>query len=73
MLQLSLKYGNTSTSAIAYSCYGLVLCGIVGDIDSGYQFGQLALNLIDRFKAEEYKPYTVYTVNVFVRHWKEPG
>jgi predicted ATPase/signal transduction histidine kinase/tRNA A-37 threonylcarbamoyl transferase component Bud32 len=72
MTQLSLKYGNTSTSALAYSCYGLILCGIVCDIDSGYQFGQLALKLIDALQNEEHKPNTVYNVTIFVTHWKEP-
>ncbi len=72
MIQLSLEHGNTSTSALAYACYGLILCGIVGDIDSGYQFGQLALNLIDALHNEEHKPNTVYNVTIFVTHWKEP-
>ena len=42
-VDLSIEYGNTPASAFCYASYGLVLCGKVGDIESGYQFGQLAL------------------------------
>ncbi|MCB1180307.1 MAG: serine/threonine-protein kinase PknK, partial [Leptospiraceae bacterium] len=72
MTQLSLIYGNAKNSPQAYACYGLILCGIVGDIDSGYQFGQLAIKLIDKLKAEEHKPNTMYLVTIFITHWKEP-
>ncbi len=41
-IALSLDCGNAEQSVCAYAVYGLILCGIVGDIESGYQFGQLA-------------------------------
>ncbi|MUG91144.1 hypothetical protein F7734_00960 [Scytonema sp. UIC 10036] len=41
---------NSLESAIAYINYGLILCGRLGEIDSGYRFGQLALNLLDKLK-----------------------
>ena len=43
----------------------------MGDIDTGYQFGQLALRLVERFNAKEIKASTLFMVNGFVRHWKE--
>ncbi|PAX48947.1 ATP-binding protein, partial [Brunnivagina elsteri] len=43
IIQLSLQYGNTSISAFGYCSYGLLLCSVIGDIDAGYQFGQLSL------------------------------
>ncbi|MGB1243497.1 MAG: ATP-binding protein, partial [Chitinophagales bacterium] len=49
MVQLSIKYGNNSFSPFAYSAYGIVLCGILGKIEKGYKFGQLALKLIDKY------------------------
>ncbi|HYX16386.1 MAG TPA: ATP-binding protein, partial [Nostoc sp.] len=70
-VNLSVQYGNASVSAFAYANYGLLLCGVVGDIDSGYQFGQLALNLLSRFNAQEIKAKTVVMVNIFIRPWKE--
>ncbi|MBN3895717.1 MAG: AAA family ATPase [Nostoc sp. NOS(2021)] len=70
-VDLSVQYGNASVSPSAYANYGLLLCGIVGDIDSGHQFGQLALNLLSKLNAQEIKAKTVVTVNIFTRHWKE--
>ncbi|MEG4865142.1 MULTISPECIES: trifunctional serine/threonine-protein kinase/ATP-binding protein/sensor histidine kinase [unclassified Microcoleus] len=70
-VNLSVQYGNASVSPFAYANYGLLLCGVVGDIDSGYQFGQLALNLVSKLNAQEIKAKTVVIVNVLIRHWKE--
>ncbi|MEG4634887.1 GAF domain-containing protein, partial [Microcoleus sp. AR_TQ3_B6] len=70
-VDLSVQYGNASVSPFAYANYGLLLCGVVGDIDSGYQFGQLALNLVSKLNAKEIKAKTVVIVNIFTRHWKD--
>src|SRR6478672_5492357 len=70
-VDLSVEYGNASVSPFAYANYGLLLCGVVGDIDSGYQFGQLALNLLSKLNAQEIKAKTVVIVNIFIRPWKE--
>jgi predicted ATPase/serine phosphatase RsbU (regulator of sigma subunit)/tRNA A-37 threonylcarbamoyl transferase component Bud32 len=70
-VQLSVQSGNTAESAFAYANYGLILCAIVSDIDSGYQFGQLALKLLERFNAKELKARTFVIMNNLVRHWKE--
>ncbi|WP_333368831.1 AAA family ATPase, partial [Microcoleus sp. N3A4] len=70
-IDLSVQYGNASVSPFAYANYGLLLCGIVGDIDSGYQFGQLALSLLSNLNAQEIKAKTVIIVNTLIRHWTE--
>lgn len=69
---LSFQYGNAAVSAFAYANYGLLLCGVVGDIDAGHQFGQLALNLVSKLNSREIEAKTVLIVNIFIRHWKEP-
>ncbi|MEH2324695.1 MAG: AAA family ATPase [Nostoc sp.] len=71
-VNLSLQYGNTSYSTIAYGYYGLLLCGAVGEIESGYQFGQLALKLLEHFNAKNLKARTYVVVCSCVLHWKEP-
>ncbi|HEY9651825.1 MAG TPA: adenylate/guanylate cyclase domain-containing protein, partial [Coleofasciculaceae cyanobacterium] len=69
---LSIEYGNTSVSCYAYATYGLILSGeAIGDIESGYEFGQLALRLVEKFDAKELKSRTLLIVNYFIRHWKE--
>ncbi|MEH1865678.1 MAG: AAA family ATPase [Nostoc sp.] len=52
-IELSLQYGNAPLSAFAYVNYGVILCGLVGDIQSGYQFGKLAVNLLSRLQTKE--------------------
>ncbi|MEG4119801.1 AAA family ATPase [Microcoleus sp. N9_B4] len=71
-VNLSIQYGNTALSAPSYSYFGLILCGVVGDIETGYQFGQLALSLLDRLNAKEIKARTIFVTNANVRHWREP-
>ncbi len=71
MVNLSIKDGNTAVSAYGYSIYGLILCGVRGEIDSGYEFGKLALNLVSRFNTRELKAKILTVVSAHVIHWKE--
>jgi predicted ATPase/signal transduction histidine kinase len=70
-VQLSVQYGNASVSPFAYANYGFLLCGVVEDIDSGYQFGQLALSLVSKLNSSAIKAKTAFIVNLFIRHCKE--
>ncbi len=47
-IRISIQYGNSPLSAAAYAHYGIVLCGVIGDIASGYEFGILALKLAEQ-------------------------
>lgn len=69
---LSVKYGNISASALAYSAYGLILCGQPNSIPTGYEFGKLALQLLSKFQNHEYKASILIVVSHFITHWKEP-
>ncbi|MBN3877884.1 MULTISPECIES: AAA family ATPase [unclassified Nostoc] len=71
-VEISAKYGNAAESAFAYATYGLILCGVVGDLQGGYKFGELALKVLDRFNAKHLQARTLFVVNSFVRHWQEP-
>ncbi len=73
MLNLGFNYGNCSFSALAYVIYGLLLCGSLGDIESGYQFGQLALQILEKYDAKKLKPIVYVTFNSGIRQWKEPA
>ena len=70
-INISVKYGNSPLSACAYAGYATVLCSVVRNIEAGYQFGQLSLNLLSRFDAKALKAKIFYIFNTFVRHWKE--
>ncbi|MBD2163029.1 AAA family ATPase [Calothrix membranacea FACHB-236] len=69
-VQLSLSYGNAPESTYAYATYGLMLCGVLGEIDAGYELGQLALDLVNQLHAVKLKSKTIFAVNCFIRHWK---
>ena len=71
IINLSLQYGMSSNSCVGFASYGIILCAAVGDIERGYKFGQLALNLVERFKAPELKPRILFLFNSLIRHWKE--
>jgi PAS domain S-box-containing protein len=64
-VNLSIKYGNSPFSAFAYANYGLILKGVVQDIESGYQFGQLALNLVNMLNDKSLKCKIFQIVGAF--------
>ncbi|WGV23557.1 trifunctional serine/threonine-protein kinase/ATP-binding protein/sensor histidine kinase [Halotia branconii] len=68
-INLSVTGGNAAESAFAYANYGLILCG-QGQIDTAYQFSQLALHLLEKFHATKLKA-KIYVFCNFVRHLKE--
>lgn len=69
-VNLSINYGNSTFSAFGYANYGAILKGIVRDIESGDRFGQLALNLIDKLNALEFKSKTLNLVAFVLMHGK---
>ncbi|BAY34869.1 two-component hybrid sensor and regulator [Nostoc carneum NIES-2107] len=71
-VSLSITYGNTAISTHSYACYALILSAIVGDFETGYQFGKLALDLLPQLKAKELECKVQSMVYGFVKHWKIP-
>ncbi|NJK37685.1 MAG: AAA family ATPase [Oscillatoriales cyanobacterium RM2_1_1] len=71
-VNLSIKRGNTALSAFAYSWYGTILCGVLLDIETGYQFGQLAIQVQEKLNAKDMRCRVMFMVNCFMRHWKDP-
>lgn len=70
MVNLSLKYGNTDVSPFAYSLYGTVLAGALGDIEGGYEFGKMSLSLNQKYENKTTRQKTLFTFHAFVSHWK---
>ncbi|MBW4507897.1 MAG: AAA family ATPase [Scytonematopsis contorta HA4267-MV1] len=70
VIYLSVKYGNASQSAYGYASYGVILCGVMGDIDAGYRFSKLGLKLLEKLSAKEFKSETFMVVHNFINHWK---
>ncbi|MEH1962133.1 MAG: AAA family ATPase [Nostoc sp.] len=70
-VSLSIQYSNALVSPFAYALYGFILCRTVGDIESGYEFGQLALRQLSRPDTQALKAKTLLSVNIFIIHWKK--
>ncbi|MEG4589838.1 AAA family ATPase [Microcoleus sp. MOSTC5] len=70
-VNLSIQYGNFAGSAFPYVGYALILCSS-GELDAGYQFGQLALKLLERFKDRTFKARVYAIYKGFLKHWNEP-
>jgi predicted ATPase/GAF domain-containing protein/tRNA A-37 threonylcarbamoyl transferase component Bud32 len=71
-VSLSLEFGNTPLSAFAYVNYGLILCGIADEIETGYRFGRLALNIAEQLQAQELLPRITAVFSTAISIWKEP-
>ena len=71
MVNLSIQYGNSPLSAYGYVSYGMLLCGVLSDIDSGYQFGKLAIKLGEQFATKEIQAKIDFMFNCFIKQWKE--
>ena len=71
MTSLSLEHGHTPASSLAYSCYGALLSGVMGDFDSAYEFGTLSRRLMEKFNAVDMKCRIFFNIAVFINHWKK--
>ncbi|GAB4187507.1 MAG: hypothetical protein Fur006_27430 [Coleofasciculaceae cyanobacterium] len=72
MVNLCIEYGNSPWAAYAYGVYGLMLCNSPETINSGYQFGQLSLKILEQFNARGLKSKVFQVFNSHIRFWKEP-
>jgi len=71
LIKLSLRYGYTKETPVGFASYGVPLCGLMGEIDRGYEFGQIALKLIEIHPIAEMES-TVIVWSVFMSaHWKQ--
>lgn len=69
MIKQCVQYGNSPYASIAYVFYGVILCRL-GDISLGYQFGQLAIRLLDKFQSRSLKSRVYAPFGYFIEHWK---
>ncbi len=68
--ELSVKYGNGSESPHAYAIYGTFLCVLLADFETSYQFGEMALHLLQQLNEKKTQAKTIYIVSCFLLHSK---
>ncbi|MCA9711684.1 MAG: GAF domain-containing protein, partial [Myxococcales bacterium] len=71
MVEQLIARGNSKFSAYACAFFGLIQCGVLGDIDTGYRFGKLSLRLLETHDATELESKVYALFYIFVVHWKE--
>jgi histidine kinase len=70
MMNISMKYGNNAVSCFAYGSYGVLLCGILGQMKKGNEFGALSLQLLDKLDAKEWKAQIYVSPYALTLHWR---
>ncbi len=70
VVNLSIQIGNTPHSIFLYAVFGALLCAIKQDIDAGYRFGRLSLDLINRLDAEAFRGRVAHAFSGYINHWK---
>ncbi|MEM9447918.1 MAG: AAA family ATPase [Cyanobacteria bacterium P01_E01_bin.6] len=69
-IQLSIQFGNCEHSAFGYANYSAILSTLCNNLDASYQFGQLAIHLVDKLNAKEIKARTFNQAAIFSLHGK---
>ena len=69
-VNLCIKHGNSNLSARVFIAYALLLCGSLNDIETGYTFAQLSLQILEEFNATGYQG-VISGFNGYIRFWKE--
>ncbi|MBK6266460.1 AAA family ATPase [Marivirga sp. S37H4] len=73
MVNLCMKHGNTADSAIGYLVFGgIFLGGILGMRKTGNLFGQLAIDLNEKFKNATQKSEVLFVNGYFATSWLNP-
>lgn len=70
-VKISIMYGNSIQSPFAYCTFGVILCGLFGDVDAGYRFGKVGLAILEKMESKELVGKTLVVANIFVTHWKD--
>jgi hypothetical protein len=72
-VNLCLRYGNTEDCAIGYMVYGAIFQGgVLGDHRTGYAFGQLVLDLVERYGNASQRAEVNFVVGYFGTSWMRP-
>jgi len=70
--QLSLRSGSAPITPFMYAQYGLVHSIITGDLDVGYQFGELGLHMAQRTANAAHQVAPLFIFGGFLAHWRKP-
>lgn len=70
MVKISIIHGNSIYSPFAYTFFGTILCAIIGDVENGKSYGEIAIKLIDKLNAKSELPKTYMITSQHVLHYE---
>ncbi|WP_321949287.1 AAA family ATPase [Paraburkholderia sp. J10-1] len=70
---LSLRHGLSDSAAYGFVCLNLVFAERYGDYRTGYEFAQLAVDVVDRCKRSRYKARIYMRFGSLVIPWSRPA
>lgn len=68
---LSLKYGNSPESSLAFIGYSMLLSGF-GDVKGAFEFGRLGIRINDKFNDLQWRGAANVLYTLFSHAWTEP-
>lgn len=72
-LQLSIKYGVAVDTPSLFAAYGgIVLCGLLGDVEQGYKFGRIALAYSQRPFSRKRQAAAEFYTELFISPHRKP-
>ncbi|REG27077.1 putative ATPase [Archangium gephyra] len=71
LVSLSLRYGNTNESVIAYSSLGVLLGQFFKSYQEGYAYGMLACALVDRYNLNHERVRALFNLEM-ISYWCRP-
>lgn len=72
MVNLSIRYGNSIESALAYAFYGYVISAQLGDYKNGYAFAGLGKMINSKFNDKSLRSKVLVIAEGCVAHWQKP-
>jgi predicted ATPase len=71
MAALSLEHGNSDGSCLAYVWVGGILGTYFGDYHTGFRFGRLGLDLVEKPRLDRFRARVYLVFAVHVAHWTQ--
>ncbi len=71
LVDFCIQHGNSPQASSIYVTYGMLLCATKIDINYGYEFGKLSLNLFEKLNAVKSEVFVLQVYYGQVWHWKE--
>ncbi len=69
-VNVCLQHGNTEQTAYVYAIYGLLLVGVVGDIQAAFEYSEMSLRLNEKFDNPRLTGTLLHLHGDHVRPWK---